>query len=60
MFLMKARDIWETIRQTYSKVRGAAHIYEIKTKIGATKEGTFSVTEYYNIMESLWLELKYY
>ena len=37
MFLMKARDIWETIRQTYSKVRGAAHIYEIKTKIGATK-----------------------
>ena len=60
MFLTTARDIWEVVRQTYSKVRDVAHVYKIKTKIGATKQGTFSVTKYYNIMKSLWLELDYY
>ena len=33
---------------------------KIKTKILATKEGTFLVIKYYNIMEGLWLELDYY
>ena len=33
---------------------------KIKTKILATKEGTFLVVKYYNIMEGLWLELDYY
>ena len=32
MFLTTAKEIWETIRQTYSKVRDAAQIYEIKQK----------------------------
>ena len=32
----------------------------IKTKILATKQGTFLVIKYYNIMEGLWLELDYY
>ena len=41
-------------------MRDAIHIYEIKTKIGATKQGTFFVTKYHNIMKSLWLELDYY
>ena len=45
MFLMIAKDIWEIIRQIYFKVRDATHIYEIKTKISVTKQGTFSVTE---------------
>ena len=60
ILLKTARDIWETVRQSYSKMRDAIHIYEIKTKIGATKQGTFFVTKYHNIMKSLWLELDYY
>ncbi|KAL5734449.1 hypothetical protein ACOSP7_032310 [Xanthoceras sorbifolium] len=39
MFLNTAKEIWETIKQTYSKVRDAAKIYEIKMKIAATKQG---------------------
>ena len=38
----------------------ATQIYEIKTKITTTKQGTLSVVEYYNIMKGLWLELEYY
>ena len=60
MFLTTVRDIWETVRQTCSKVRDVAHIYEIKTEIGATKQGTFSITEYYTITKNSWLELNYY
>ena len=60
MFLTMAKEIWETIRQTYSKVRDAAQIYEIKQKISTTKQGTRSVIEYYNLMKSLWQEMDYY
>ena len=46
MFLGSAKGIWDAMRQIYSKVHGAAQIYQIKTKISATKEGNQSVTEY--------------
>ncbi|RVW61060.1 hypothetical protein CK203_045851 [Vitis vinifera] len=59
MFLTRAREIWETVRQTYSKMQDVALIYEIKTKI-TTKQGTLSITEYSNVMKGLWLELDYY
>ena len=32
-----AKEIWETVRQTYSKVCEAAQIYKIKQKISTTK-----------------------
>ncbi|XP_052625897.1 uncharacterized protein LOC128132928 [Lactuca sativa] len=59
MFLTTAKDIWDTIKQMYSKVHDAALVYEIKTKIHSTKQG-LSVTDYYNKMKILWLELDYY
>ena len=41
-------------------MQDATLIYEIKTKITTTKQGTLSITEYYNVMKGLWLELDYY
>ncbi|RVW78643.1 hypothetical protein CK203_048469 [Vitis vinifera] len=40
MLLTTTRDIWKIVRQTYSEARDAAHIYEIKTEIDATKQGS--------------------
>ncbi|XP_071926035.1 uncharacterized protein [Coffea arabica] len=60
MFLPTAQDIWTTIRQTYSKARDAALIYEIKTKILATKQGNLSVTQYANLLQNLWQKLDQY
>ena len=60
MFLTTSREIWESCRQTYSKVRDAAQIYEIKTKISSTKQGNRSVTEYAQILQNLWQELDNY
>lgn len=45
MFLSTAKKIWEAIQQTYSKVRDATQIYELKTKVHNTKQGTLSITE---------------
>ena len=60
MFLSTAREIWEAIRQTYSKARDAAQVYEIKIKAGATKQGSKTVTEYANLLLNLWQELDHY
>uniref|UniRef100_A0A6N2LDD4 Uncharacterized protein n=1 Tax=Salix viminalis TaxID=40686 RepID=A0A6N2LDD4_SALVM len=40
MFLTTTKDIWESVRQTYSKVKDVALIYEIKTRLSMTKQGT--------------------
>ncbi|KAL9419015.1 hypothetical protein AB3S75_036882 [Citrus x aurantiifolia] len=60
MFLPTVKEIWEAVEKTYSKVSDAAQIYEIKTKIAATKQGGRSVTEYANLLKILWQEMDYY
>ena len=48
MFLSTAKNIWDMVKRTYSKVKDAALAYEIKIKIHSTKQGTMSTIEYYN------------
>ena len=60
MILTATREIREVVRQTYSKVHDEVEIYEIKTKITTTKQGTSSMIEYYNIMKGSSLELDNY
>ncbi|KAL9443926.1 hypothetical protein AB3S75_017159 [Citrus x aurantiifolia] len=60
MFLPTTKEMWEAVEKTYSKVGDAAQIYEIKTKIAATKQGGHSVTEYANLLKILWQEMDYY
>ena len=55
MFLFSAQEIWETIHQLCSKAQNVVVIFELKTKISTTKQGTLSVIEYYNVMRGLWL-----
>jgi len=37
IFLSIAKEIWDAVKETYSKVHDAARIYEIKTKLSAAK-----------------------
>ena len=60
MFLSTANDIWEAISLTYSKVKDAAQIFEIRTKVAATKQGGKSIIKYANILQILWQELDHY
>ncbi|PKU82965.1 hypothetical protein MA16_Dca021360 [Dendrobium catenatum] len=60
MFLSTAKDIWDAARQTFSKARDAAQIFEIKIKVGSTKQGSKTVTEYATILKNLWQKLDHY
>lgn len=60
MFLSLAKEIWDTVSQTYSKVQDALVIFEIKTKISGIRQGPVTVIEYHNRMKGLWLELDHY
>ncbi|XP_022761888.1 uncharacterized protein LOC111307857 isoform X2 [Durio zibethinus] len=60
MLLSTAKDIWESIRQTYSKVKDAAQVYEVKIKTAALKQGNKSVTEYAILLKNLWQEMDHY
>lgn len=60
MFLTTVKENWEASHQMYSKVEDVTQIYELKTKMNTTKQGTLSITEYYNTLKGLWLELDCY
>ena len=60
MFLGMAKEIWETISQTYSKVKDATVIFEVKIKINSTRQSQSTITEYYDKMKELSLELDQY
>ncbi|KAI3470208.1 hypothetical protein Pfo_026871 [Paulownia fortunei] len=60
MFLTTAREIWEAIKQTYSKKDDATQVYEIKVKLAAMKQGNKIIIEYANTLKNMWHELNYY
>ena len=60
IFLTTGKEIWEAVKITYSKVNDASQIYEIRTKIATTKQGTQSITEYANLLQTFWQELDHY
>ena len=60
LFLSTAKEIWDAISQTYSKIGITTQVYELKCQIHATKQGSWSIIEYYNKLQSLWLELDHY
>ena len=54
MFLTIAKDTWKAINLTYSKVKDAAQIYEIRARVAATKQGSKTITKYANMLQTLW------
>ena len=57
LFLSTAKEVSDTISQTFSKKGNGVCIFELKTTINNTKQGDLTVTTYYNIMVVLWQEL---
>lgn len=57
MPLTIARDIWANLYQTYFMKQNISICYEMKTKNFSTKQAQLSVTDYYEILNGLWIEL---
>ena len=60
VFFTLIKEIWDAVNETYSKVRDMTQIFEIKTRVSATRQDNHSVIKYDNILKSLWQELDYY
>ena len=60
MFLATVKGIWDVVRQTYSKAKDAARVYEVKVKTMAAKQGSKMVIDYTNWLQNLWQELDHY
>ncbi|CAN1137158.1 hypothetical protein LINPERHAP2_LOCUS9879 [Linum perenne] len=55
-----AKDIWEHAEDAYSNVDNTAEILDIQTRLYNLKQGDKSVSEYYNTLCHLWLEIDKY
>ncbi|GAV87228.1 UBN2_3 domain-containing protein, partial [Cephalotus follicularis] len=53
-------DIWISAEKTFSKKKNTSQCYEIRKKLGDTKQKEMSVFQYYSILKGLWHELDYY
>ena len=60
LFLPTAKDLWDAVTETYSDLGNSAQIYDLKTRIRETKQGSQGATKYYNILKGLWQELDQY
>ncbi|KAJ1396248.1 hypothetical protein SESBI_32748 [Sesbania bispinosa] len=60
MFFANAREIWDNLSQTYSMKKDIVACYELENKIFSTKQGVLSVTDYYSVLNGLWIELDQY
>ena len=57
MFLPTAKDVWDSIHETYSDLENSSQISELKSKLWQSKQGDREITIYYNEMVTLWQEL---
>ena len=60
MLLSTAKEIWDAVNKTFSKVGFVTQIFQIKRQIYNTKQGSMSVTDYYNTLKGLLTELDLY
>ena len=57
LFLPTAKDVWESVKETYCDVENSSQIFDLKTKLWQTKQGAREATDYFNEMLALWQEL---
>ena len=50
--LSTAKETWDAVNQTYSKIGIMTQVYKLKCQIHATKKGSWPMTEYYNKLQS--------
>ena len=57
LFMKTAKEVWESVKETYSDLENFSQIVELKTKLWQSRQGSRSVTVYYNEMVAIWQEL---
>ncbi|KAL2327646.1 hypothetical protein Fmac_021073 [Flemingia macrophylla] len=60
MFYSSAKEIWDDLQNAFSLKKDFAACYDIESRVFSTKQGSLSVSEYYGILNGLWIELDQY
>jgi len=60
LFLPSAKELWEAVTETYSDLGNTAQLFEIKSQLREQKQGSLSVTQYFNSLNNIWHELDLY
>lgn len=48
LFYQTTKEIWDAIKDTYSDLENVSQNFEVHSTIQSTRQGTSSVTEYFN------------
>ena len=54
LFYSSAHEIWKGVQDMYSDLENTSHCFEIRSILRSTRQGTMTVTEYYNRLVDLW------
>ncbi|XP_024018313.1 uncharacterized protein LOC112090656 [Morus notabilis] len=57
LFLCTAKAIWDDVIENFSDLKIAFQVFEIKNKLKDSRQGNLDITQYYNVLQTLWLEL---
>jgi len=57
LFYKTTSEIWNAVREIYSDLENTAQSFQVRSSIRSTKQGTNTVTEYYNTLVELWQEM---
>ena len=57
MFLNIAKEVWDSMSETYSNLENSSPIFDLKTQLWQPKQGNHDVISYYNEMVALQQEL---
>ena len=57
MFYSTTKEIWDSVKETYSDQENTSELFEIKGVLHNLQQGEISVTEYYNVLTRYWHQL---
>ena len=57
MFYSTAKEIWDSVKETYSDQENTSELFKIKGVLHNLQQGETSVTEYYNVLTRYWHQL---
>ena len=54
------KDLWDNVSHMYSDLGNQSQVYEIQLKLGEIRQGSETVTRYFNTLKRLWQDLDMY
>ena len=57
LFYQIVKEVWDVVKEMYLDLKDMSPNFEVRSKIRNTRQGTSSVTEYFNMLSKLWQQI---